>query len=67
MLRALKKATTAQPKFLPVTVTNVAGASLVEIALPSGVVLRVGRDCDRRTLRTVLGAVLRSKTEAPAC
>jgi hypothetical protein len=67
MLRALKKATTAQPKFLPVTVTNVAGASLVEIALPSGVVLRVGGACDRRILRTVLGAVLRKNTEAPAC
>jgi hypothetical protein len=50
-----------------VAVTNVAAANLVEIALPSGIVLRVGRDCDRQTLRTVLGAVLHSKTEAPAC
>ena len=54
-------------KFLPVAVTNVATTSRLEIALPSGVVLRVGSDCDRQTLRTVLGAVLRSKTEAPAC
>ena len=55
-----------RPKFLPVAVTSVATASLVEIALPSGVVLHIGRDCDRKTLRTVLGAVLR-KTEAPTC
>jgi hypothetical protein len=56
----------SRPQFLPVAVTNVAAASPVEIALPSGVVLRVGHDCDRRTLRTVLGAVLRNM-EAPAC
>jgi hypothetical protein len=56
-----------RPKFLPVAMTNVAAASSLEIALPSGVVLRVGRDCDRKTLRTVLGAVLRNKAEAPAC
>jgi hypothetical protein len=56
-----------RPKFLPVAMTNVATASLVEITLPSGVVLRVGGDCDRRILRTVLCAVLRKNAEAPAC
>jgi hypothetical protein len=56
-----------RPKFLPVAMTNGAAASPLEIALPSGVVLRIGRDCDRKTLRTVLGAVLRNKAEAPVC
>lgn len=62
-----KKTPAGRSKFLPVAVTNLAAASPVEITLPSGIVLRVGRDCDRKTLRTVLGAVLRSNTEAPAC
>jgi hypothetical protein len=64
-----------RPKFLPVAVTNLGGlgefgraaAVSIEIVLPSGVVLRVGRDCDRRTLRTVLGALRREETEKPAC
>jgi hypothetical protein len=71
--RALKAASVAaappadRTKFLPVAVTNVATPSPLEIALPSGVVLRVGGDCDRRILRTVLSAVLRNKAEAQAC
>jgi Transposase len=70
--RVLKAATLTsppadRPQFLPVAVTNVATTSPLEIALPSGVVLRVGRDCDRTMLRTVLGAVLRYKAEARAC
>jgi len=64
-----------RPRFLPVAVTDLgkldafgrAAAGLVEVVLPSGVVLRVGRDCDRRTLRTVLGALRREATEEPAC
>ena len=63
------------PKFLPVAVTNIqdldafdrAAAGPIEIVLSSGVVLRVGRDCDRRTLRTVLGDLRREETEGPAC
>lgn len=63
-------------RFLPVAVAdhraasavNVAVAqSSVEIALPSGIVLRLGAGCDRRTLRTVIGAVLRNHGETPAC
>lgn len=70
----------SRPRFLPVVVADrqvasavddtaisVAAQSNVEIALPSGIVVRVGADCDRRTLRAVLGAVLRSHEEAPAC
>jgi len=64
-----------RPKFLPVAVTNLgslgefgrAAAGSIEIVLPSGAVLRVGRDCDRRTLRTVLGALRREETEERAC
>ena len=56
-----------RPKFLPVAVTGMVAGSPVEIALPSGVVLRVSRECDRRTLRTVLAAVMRYNVEAPAC
>ena len=49
-----------RPEFLPVAVTNLgrprcvrpSAAGPMEFVLPSGVVLRVGRDCDRRTLRT---------------
>jgi hypothetical protein len=66
-LKAKAASPAGRPKFLPVAVTNVATASFVEIALPSGVLVRVGGDCDRQTLRTVLGAVLRNKAEAPAC
>jgi hypothetical protein len=62
-----KRAAVEHPKFLPVAVTGIATFSLLEIALPSGVVLRIGRDCDRKTLRTVLALVLRQKAEAPAC
>lgn len=50
-----------------VAAISVAAQSKVEIALPSGIVVRVGAGCDRRTLRAVLGAVLRSHEEAPAC
>jgi hypothetical protein len=42
-------------------------AGPIEIVLLSGVVLRVGLDCDRRTLRTVLGALRREAAEASAC
>jgi hypothetical protein len=42
-------------------------ASFHDAFVPSGAVLHVGRDCDRKMLRTVLAAVLRNKTEAPAC
>jgi hypothetical protein len=56
-----------RPQFLPVAVTKVATTSPLEIALPSGIILRVGRDCDRRILRTVLSAVLRNNAEAPTC
>jgi hypothetical protein len=56
-----------RPQFLPVAVTNVATTCPLEIALPSGIILRVGGDCDRRILRAVLGAVLRKNAEAPTC
>jgi hypothetical protein len=62
-----KRAAVEHPKFLPVAVSGIATVSLLEIALPSGVVLRIGHDCDRKTLRTVLAVVLRQKVVAPAC
>jgi hypothetical protein len=62
-----KRAAVEHPKFLPVAVTGIATVSLLEIALPSGVVLRIGRDCDRKTLRTVLAVVLRHNAGVPAC
>jgi hypothetical protein len=63
------------PRFLPVAVASLgdlgqfgrAPAGLVEIVLPAGFVLRVGPDCNRRTLRTVLGALRREVAERPAC
>jgi hypothetical protein len=65
-----------RPRFLSVAVADCQAASAVnidsaqssvEIALPSGIVLRLGAGCDRRTLRIVLGVVLRNHEEAPAC
>jgi hypothetical protein len=61
------KSAVERPKFLPVAVTGLAAANFVEISLPSGVVLRIGRDCDRKTLRTVLATVLEQRVETPAC
>jgi hypothetical protein len=58
---------------LPVSVAgadalmNVAPPVAVEIQLPSGMVLRIGRDCDPAALRAVLGAVLGGPAEAAAC
>lgn len=60
-------APSGRPKFLPVTVTDLTPAASIEVIFPSGFVLRVGRDCDRRTLRTVLSALRREETEGPAC
>jgi transposase-like protein len=73
--RSKETAPVDRPQFLPVAVTDLgkldafgrAAAGSMEIVLPSGVVLRVGRDCDRRTLRTVLGALRREEMEKPAC
>ncbi len=55
------------PKFLPVALTDLTPAGSIEVVLPSGFVLRVGRDCDRRTLRAVLGVLRREVAERPAC
>lgn len=43
--------------FVPVTLSNLPSASAVEIALPSGVTLRVAAGCDEATLHTVLSAL----------
>jgi hypothetical protein len=56
-----------RPRFLPVAVRHLGTTPAVEIALPSGIVLRVGGECDRRMLRAVLGAVLKRDVEMPAC
>jgi hypothetical protein len=64
---ASKRGRPAQPRFLPVSVANVAPPAAVEIHLPSGIVLRIGRDCDLAALRAVLGAVLDGQVEAAAC
>ena len=45
------------PTFLPVALGTASLSYALEVALPSGVVLRIGRDCDGPTLRTVLGAL----------
>lgn len=60
----------SHPRFLPVAAAGGASGlalAAVEIALPSGVVLRVGCNCDRQMLRSVLSAALRQKAEAPPC
>lgn len=62
-----KRGRPAQPRFLPVSVANLAPPAAVEIHLPSGIVLRIGRDCDLAALRAVLGAVLDGQMEAAAC
>ena len=62
-----KRGRPAQPRFLPVSVASVAPPAAVEIHLPSGIVLRIGRDCDLAALRAVLGAVLDGQMEAAAC
>jgi Transposase len=62
-----KRGRPAQPRFLPVSVANVAPPAAVEIRLPSGIVLRIGHDCDLLALRAVLGAVLDGQAEVTAC
>ena len=48
--------------FVPVTLSSLPHAAAVEMALPSGVTLRVAAGCDEATLRTVLSAL-----EASSC
>ncbi len=48
--------------FVPVAVSNLPHTAAVEMALPSGVTLRVAAGCDEATLRTVLSAL-----EASSC
>jgi hypothetical protein len=53
--------------FLPVALSVAPPPCALEIALPSGVVLRVRRDCDLPMLRAVLAAALWEEWEEPAC
>ena len=48
--------------FVPVALSNLPHTAAVEMALPSGVTLRVAAGCDEATLRTVLSAL-----EASSC
>jgi hypothetical protein len=65
--RAESVVSRGRPKFLSVNVAGLAAFSAVEIALPSGIVLRIGRECEHQTLRTVLSAVLREVAEESVC
>jgi hypothetical protein len=55
--RRLDESRKSPSRFVPVTLSQIPTAPAVEIALPSGLTLRVAAGCDEATLRIVLGAL----------